>query len=262
VSGDWLEPVRGALDRSARRVAFFFRDDDGGWRDDRLAALLDLFAERAMPLDLALIPSDLGAGIAGELAGRCDRSEGRLGLHQHGLAHRNHEPEGRKCEFGPGRSHAEQLDDIAAGRGGLRARLGERVQPIFTPPWNRCTAVTGHCLAELGFTALSRESRAEPLHVPGLIELPVRFDWFAQRKRVRLGRLERAQLLASEIERARDPVGLMFHHALMDDAELRDAEQLLDLLAGHSSASARAMNELIERGSGKLAGSAAIRAGS
>ena len=102
--GDWLEPVRGALDRSARRVTFFFRDDDGGWRDDRLVALLDLFAERAMPLDLALIPSDLNAGIAGELAGRCDRSEGRLGLHQHGLAHRNHEPEGRKCEFGPGRS--------------------------------------------------------------------------------------------------------------------------------------------------------------
>ena len=39
----------------------------------------------------------------------------------------------------------------------------------------------------------------------------------------------------------------MFHHALMDDAELGYAEQLLDLLAGHSSVGARSMNELIER---------------
>ena len=97
----WLEPIRGALDRAGAPVTFFFRDDDGGWRDDRLLAMLDLFGDLALPLDLALIPSDLGSEIAGELASRVDSSGGRLGVHQHGFAHRNHEPDGRKCEFGP-----------------------------------------------------------------------------------------------------------------------------------------------------------------
>ena len=189
----WLEPVREALDRAAEPVTIFFRDDDGGWRDDRLAALLDRFDDCALPLDLALIPSEIGLESAAGLASRVDSSGGRLGLHQHGLAHRNHEPEGRKCEFGPSRSRADQLRDIAAGRYRLASRLGTRVEPIFTPPWNRCTRVTGECLLELGFAALSRESRAAPLDLPDLVELPVHLDWFAHRKRVRLSRDELAR---------------------------------------------------------------------
>jgi hypothetical protein len=243
--GSWLEPIRDALDRAPERVTFFFRDDDGGWRDHRLLRLLDLFAELALPLDLALIPRDLGAGIARELADRVDASHGRLGVHQHGLAHRNHEPEGRKCEFGPSRSRADQLLDIAEGSARLHSQLGGRVQPIFTPPWNRCTAVTARCLVELGFRALSRESRAEPLRVPRLAELSVRLDWFAHRKRIRLTRAELGERLASEIEGGRRPLGIMFHHSLMDEAELAEATLLLELLAGHPAARFRPMIELI-----------------
>lgn len=245
--GSWLEPVRGALDHSRGPVTFFFRDDDGGWRDHRLLRLVDLFSELALPLDLALIPRDLGPEIARELADRVDWSAGRLGLHQHGLAHRNHEPEGRKCEFGSSRSRADQLLDIADGRAQLQSQLGARVQPIFTPPWNRCTRVTGECLVELGFTALSRESRAAPLRVPGLVEVPVRLDWFAHRKRIRLTLEELGQGLASEIRSGPQPVGVMFHHALMDEAELADAGLVLELLAGHPSARVRPMIELIAR---------------
>ena len=242
--GSWLEPIRGALDHSPDPVTFFFRDDDGGWHDDRLLALLDLFAEPGLPLDLALIPTDLGTEIASELAGRVDSSGGRLGLHQHGLAHRNHEPDGRRCEFGPSRSRSDQLRDIAEGRDLLRAQLGARIQPIFTPPWNRCTSVTGECLVELEFSALSRESRAEPLGIPALVELPVQLDWFAHRKRIRLTRGEVGETLANGIGGGQ-PVGVMFHHALMDDAELGDAALLLGLLAGHPSARVRPMIELI-----------------
>jgi hypothetical protein len=39
-----LEPVRDALDERDSPVTLFFRDDDAGWRTDRLRALLDLFA--------------------------------------------------------------------------------------------------------------------------------------------------------------------------------------------------------------------------
>ena len=174
--GSWLQPVEEALDAAPAPVPVFFRDDDAGWGDARLIALLDRFAACSLPVDLAVIPRELDAGLAGELAARPG-----VGLHQHGLAHVNHEREGRKCEFGPARGAAAQR---ARHRGRPRPAadlLGARVDPIFTPPWNRCTADTGRCLAALGFEVLSREARAAPLDVPGLHELPVSIDWFAPR---------------------------------------------------------------------------------
>ena len=236
--GSWLQPVERALDEAAAAVPVFFRDDDAGWGDARLVALLDAFAERGLPVDLAVIPAELDAGLARELRARL------VGLHQHGLAHVNHEREGRKCEFGPARDAAAQRRDVVAGRTRLAALLGDRVDPIFTPPWNRCTADTGRVLAELGFAALSREARAAPLGVPGLRELPVSVDWFAHRHGVRLSPSELGGRIADAIA-AGPPVGVMFHHAIMDAAELGRASELLGLLAGHERASPAPMMELI-----------------
>ena len=166
----WLGPVAAALDaHPGARV--FFRDDDAGWDDARLFDLLDLFDSRGVPLDLAVIPEELDAGLARAL------SRGASALHQHGFAHVNHEREGRKCEFGPARDVVDQVRDIVAGQQRMRVLLGDRVDPIFTPPWNRCTPDTGRALAPLGFEVLSRESRAEPLGEPGLLELPVSVDF-------------------------------------------------------------------------------------
>ena len=216
--GSWLQPVEEALDAAREPVRVFFRDDDAGWDDARLLALLDVFASHELPVDLAVIPLELDAGLARELAARP-----KVGLHQHGLAHANHERAGRKCEFGAARGLEAQRRDIEAGRARLADLLGDRVDPIFTPPWNRCTADTGAALAELGFRVLSRESRAEPLGVPGLLELPIHVDW------VRLPPLELGARIAAAI-RAGGPVGLMFHHAVMED--LRPLSDLLSLLAG------------------------------
>jgi hypothetical protein len=229
----WLDPLRKALDDASAPVACFFRDDDVGWRGDRLRDLLDLFAELALPLDLAVIPADLDPPAAQELLDRIERSDGRLGVHQHGYAHANHEPSGeRKCEFGPARSRADQLRDIAAGRERLDALLGAAVEPIFTPPWNRCTATTGSCLLELGFELLSREARAAPLDTPGLRELPVSVDWLKRRHGERLPPEAIAALAAAAVERG-GPVGVMLHHAEMDGAELEAAAELLTALAEH-----------------------------
>ena len=86
--------------------------------------------------------------MAGELVAR------GIAVHQHGLAHANNEPEGRKHEFGPSRSYEEQRRDIESGRALLRERLDGVLEPIFTPPWNRCTRDTALCLAELGFAEM------------------------------------------------------------------------------------------------------------
>jgi hypothetical protein len=229
----WLDPLREALDDGSRVVACFFRDDDVGWRKDRLCDLLDLFAELDLPLDLAAIPAALDTGAAGDLRRRIERSDGRLGMHQHGYAHLNHEPAGvRKCEFGPARSRDAQLSDIAAGSTRLGLLLGPIVEPIFTPPWNRCTTATAGCLLELGFETLSREASAAPLDAPGLRELPVSVDWFKRRDGTRLPPDAIAELAAAAVGRG-GPVGVMFHHADMDRAELEAAGELLTVLAEH-----------------------------
>jgi peptidoglycan/xylan/chitin deacetylase (PgdA/CDA1 family) len=239
VKAAWLGAVAGALDAAPAAVPFFFRDDDAGWGDARLVALLDLFAARALPVDLAVIPAELDAGLARELLARPG-----VGLHQHGFAHLNHEPEGRKCEFGPSRPMERQREDVAAGRERLAGLLGDRVDPVFTPPWNRCTEITGRCLAELGFRALSREARAEPLGIPGLAELPVSVDWFAHRKGVRLTPWELGGRLVAAIGSGA-PVGLMLHHAIMDAADMRRVADLLGLLAGHERVRAMGMMGLV-----------------
>lgn len=69
---------------------------------------------------------------------------------------------------------------------------------------------TAECLAALGFEVPSRESRAEPFGVPGLRELPVSLEF------VRLAPDELARRFAA----ARAPVGVLFHHAEMDDAAM------------------------------------------
>ena len=236
----WLDPVQAALDAARAPVEVFFRDDDAGWRDDRLLELLDAFDRHALPLDVAVIPAALETRLAAELR---SRDGARLGLHQHGYAHLDHEPEGRRCEFGPSRSRADQRRDIEAGAERLAALLGDVVQPIFTPPWNRCTPVTGRCLLELGFRALSRESRAASLGLPGLRELPVGVDWCGRRHGVRLTARAAAQLLAGAL-RDGGPVGLMFHHAVMGGADLARAGELLALVAEHPRAVPRSMREL------------------
>ena len=236
----WLDPTRQALAEAGQPVTFFVRDDDVGWGDEQLFALLDVVAAVDLPIDLAVIPR----ALTPRLARRLQRRRQPIELHQHGYAHVNHEPEGRKCEFGPVRSRARQRLDIARGQQRLRALLGPGVRPIFTPPWNRCTPETAACLVDLGFVALSRDRSAGALGVAGLAELPVSFDWFAKRKGSPLSRDERGDLLAQQIRTA-TPVGIMLHHAPMDADDLAALRDLLVLLADDRNARVSSMWRLV-----------------
>ncbi len=69
-------------------------------------------------------------------------------------------------------------------------------------------------------------------------------DWFAKRRGERLSRFELGGLLAAATE-APGPVGVMFHHAVMDANERAVAGELLDLLASHRNAVVRPMRELL-----------------
>lgn len=238
-SASWLTPLRHALDLSRTAVSFFFRNDDVGWDDARLFALLDLFNNYQTRIDLAVIPRAVSQLTAWRLS-----KIGVVSIHQHGYTHSNHEPAGRKCEFGETRSRELQLADIIAGKRLLLDLFGPNTDPIFTPPWNRCTATTADCLRETGFIALSRDISAAPLPLTDLLELPVSIDWFAKRKKIRLTPNQTGELLAARASNGA-PVGVMLHHAIMDEHERERLGDLLKLLSSHSQARCVSMNELI-----------------
>ena len=112
----------------------------------------------------------------------------------------------------------------------MRELLGDRLDPFFTPPWNRCTRDTGEVLVELGFTLLSREHKAEPLGL--LPELPVHLDV------ARLSPEELDTRFAAQVRNG-GPVGVMFHHGVMEPDDMARASELLALLAGHEHVVAR-----------------------
>jgi len=238
----WLTPVRAVLDRRAEPVRFFFRDDDAGWDDARLFRLMDAFADHGSPLDLAVIPASLSPGLASELLRRRARSGLLFGLHQHGWSHTNHEAAGRKCEFGTARSASRQAEDIANGARVLRDALGEAVDPVFTPPWNRCTQDTADQLAAQGFSVLSRDRTATRLLPRTLVELPVSVDWTGAWNR-RGGERGVAEAIGVAAD-GDSPVGIMLHHATMDSAQCHRVGELLALLRRHAGAQSFNMNQL------------------
>ncbi len=132
---------------------------------------------------------------------------------------------------------------------------------IFTPPWNRCTEETGEALRASGFRVLSRDVTARPLGVAGLYELPVRVDWFARRKGARVSVEDLGASLADAARDAPTPVGVMFHHELMDDDELKRTGELLALLAAHTAARCQLMSSLAQSHCDSIAPHAAAECG-
>lgn len=232
----WLEPVRVALDEAGAPQAFFFRDDDAGWRDDRLHAVLDCFRRREVILDVAVIPAELTPQLTRELTARV--TQGGLRLHQHGYAHRNHEPSGRKYEFGQSRDPAVAAQDIAEGQRRMHLAFGSDADPVFTPPWNRCDATVADVLVSLGFEVLSRDSTAPPFDHPALAEIPVTVDWFGHHKGgIGWNRDELGEVIARSV-RCDPAVGVMLHHGVTDESELTAVDELLALVASHPQAQA------------------------
>lgn len=244
---NWLDPLRKTLDSNPNSITFFFRNDDVGWEDTRLFALLDLFAEFNLPLDLAAIPTAISPRTAVHLQTLVDRNPGKLSIHQHGYAHLNHEPSGRKCEFGETRSQYLQQADIEAGKYRLNDLFGPMAEPIFTPPWNRCTTATAACLRDAGFKLLSRDTTAPQLNTAELAELPVSIDWFAKRKNVRLAPAEIGNSFSAAAS-ACARVGVMLHHALMNAEERARLGELLQVVSTHSQARCVLMREFIPGG--------------
>lgn len=241
----WLEPLQTALEGIETEVRFYFRDDDAGWCHDRLLKVIDCFSEYALPMDLAAIPQALNPRDTVLLRNRIEKSKSLIGIHQHGNTHFNHQRKGRNSEFGSYRSYDQQKFDIWMGKNRLYDLFGERVDNIFTPPWNRCNQDTIEALIDLGFASISRDASAQPLNTGPLVELPVHIDWFKKQAGRRLKPVKLGLLIGATI-RKKNPIGIMLHHAQMDRNERSMLNDLLSLLHSYSNAQCKPMRALVE----------------
>ena len=149
VSPIWREPdpdsylkLKKCIDFGCKRlngqIEVFFRDDDVGVPSCNFTRLLGLFAEYRMPLALAVVPAWLTVPRWRQIQSIADAHPSLWCWHQHGWRHANHEPVGKKCEFGPGRTESGIYSDLKRGRERLEEIMGVYYFPVFTPPWNRC----------------------------------------------------------------------------------------------------------------------------
>lgn len=242
---NWLNSVRAALDNSAQPIRLFFRDDDAGWANDRLLALLDIFGQVGMPIDCAVIPEILDQTLSHELLCRWQQAKQFIGLHQHGYSHSNHEPpESRKNEFGSNRNKDQQKSDIAAGQAFLHDILGDALDPIFTPPWNRCTQATVDCLEELDFKLLSRDISAVKLDTVNVKQVPIHLDWSKVLKTSSNPLPMLSQSIANHLHN-NTLTGIMLHHADMNTENLQPLTELLSVLASHQQVQSLLLRETI-----------------
>jgi hypothetical protein len=244
-----LARLESALGRRGRQTApprLFFRDDDVDEDEAPLRRLLSLFLERNTPINLGVIPGRLTAACAEMLAQFAGSAPAPLELNQHGWLHLNHESEGRKCEFGPSRTYAEQLADIAQGRERMNEAFGPNWFPVFIPPWNRCTEETHRALDHLGFRALSAKLGGAVVTGYRFEEISITLDLYRWNGGARLKPPEEVvDSLIAQLSR-QQTIGVALHHKVMDERAFSFLGSLLDALESHPAVRFHTFQSLLE----------------
>ena len=159
----WLDPLLGTLDASTHPIVFFFRDDDVGWGDERLWALLDRFGEHRHAGGPGGDPgvADGAADRLSSAAGGSGRTAGSRSTSTAGPTSTTRPTVGAASS---GRPAARRTCGPTCGADGRRwsPPSGRRSCEVFVPPWNRCTDATARVLRDEGVRALSRDVTAEP----------------------------------------------------------------------------------------------------
>ncbi|MBX3537287.1 MAG: polysaccharide deacetylase family protein, partial [Chelatococcus sp.] len=216
-----------ALGRRADRGAalgVWWRDDDAVAPTAALDRLLAMSARQGMPIALAVIPERASRELAARLA-----AEPSVDVLVHGYGHHNHAPAGeKKAEFGGHRPLEALQDEARAGLERLRALMPGKLVPAFVPPWNRIAPELAATLPALGYRGLSTFKTRRSL--AGLVVANCHcdpIDWHGSRSLVDphivINRLA-GEILAMPDD---EPIGLLTHHLVHDEAIWRFCEDLL-----------------------------------
>lgn len=218
----------GAARLAVQPAIVWFRADDIGVPGRQFQQMLNTFTAHQVPLAPAVVPTWLTTPRWKGLLAQGSEGAHLWGWHQHGWRHTNHEPAGKKQEFGPARSVAALYADLSRGRRRLEAIMTDAFLPVFTPPWNRCSQAVLAQLQSLKFRALSRSSGAKPPAPAGFPDLVVNVDLHT--RKANKAEADWTALL-SELEAALVSgwCGIMLHHQRMNAA----AFDFLDILLQH-----------------------------
>lgn len=222
--------VDSALEKApGRGAAVFFRADDIAVPDQRFFRLLDLFGRFHTPLALAVVPTWIEDNGWEKIKDVADKNPGLWCWHQHGWRHVNHEPVGKKQEFGPSRDRETIENELLKGRRILEERLGDNFYPVFTPPWNRCGLITLELLGDLGYHAVSRHQNVQPPCPKALLDLSVNVDLHTRKEP---DPEDRWAGTVDDLKRslAEGLCGIMIHHQRMNDESFDQLEILIETL--------------------------------
>lgn len=230
--------------RAGRTAHFWLRDDDAVEPTSALDRLLAIGEEAKAPLTLAVIPATTGAPLADRLAG-----SDLVNVAVHGWSHETHAAPGRKKqELGPERPLATVLGQLEAGYAKLAGLHAQRFVPVLVPPWNRIDPAICARLPELGFRALSVFGPAGDAGDIARVNTHVDLiDWHGTRGCRPHGVLaaEIVAQLKSRFDGSDEPIGILTHHLVHDEAAWAFLEALFSRTAGKPAAVWKGLPELL-----------------
>jgi hypothetical protein len=248
---DWRIQLAEALERipSSHAPAFFFRADDIGAGGQAFRSLCQLFRHHRAPLAMAVIPAWLSAIRTEQLFAAAPLEEPLWGWHQHGWRHANWQQTGKKSEFGEERPVEKQWSDICRGLKKMTEIFGNRLTPVFTPPWNRLPSNTLRILQELDFQAVSTAGALPRISksASGLKNLRIHLDLHTRKEKD--GNADFLNLLSelsALMARKGAPAGIMLHHQRMTPFAFEFLDELLHLLKHQVRSQVLSFAELLE----------------
>ncbi|HMR29856.1 MAG TPA: hypothetical protein PKA13_23575 [Geminicoccaceae bacterium] len=212
-------------------VRLWWRDDDAGRDHPRLARLLEIAERHGAPLALAVVPSWLEPAARARIA-RCPAAT----VLQHGIAHRDHAAPGeRKIELGGIALPDRLAGPVVEGRERLAVGFGARFREVMVPPWNRIAPAFLERLPAWGFAGFSGWADGGPAAPEGISRVDTHLDLVSWRPVRRcLGLDEIVARLAGLLQRgAREPLGLLSHHLVIDEAGFETLDRLIGLVQDH-----------------------------
>ena len=216
-----------------RVLPFWWRDDDAIEVTLELEQLSELAENVSVPVHLAVIPRDASAQLGEHIAA----SQSLIPV-VHGWGHINHQAQAsansgqetprirpsanmKSAEFGASRSLADKEADILRAFEKIHDLAGNKMAPMFVPPWNRIDPAIFPSLVRVGYTAISTyQPRPKAQPVPGLEQINTHLDpifWRGTR-----GLVDPDTLVSFTIQNLQDrrngttdirePFGFLTHH--------------------------------------------------
>lgn len=249
--GDELtwQPLRDALQRMVdtnRHARLWLRDDDAVEPTPALDRLFNLTRQAGVPLSLAVIPAHTGPALAARL-----QAEVHTSVTVHGWSHENHAAaEGKKRELGPDRPAEVVLAELHIGFDKLQSLYPTRLEPVLVPPWNRVDPSLLPRLPGLGFRAVSVYGQADGESPIAQVNTHVDImDWLGTRGCRPHGEL--VSLMVRELESrgagGAEPIGLLTHHLVHDQACWDFLARLFEVTAGSDAVRWHPLGDLLPK---------------